>query len=275
MVIMSMSTEEDISQTINSLLTDPTATARVFEEVKAGLIKFAPKLVSCIIVFVLGYLFIKIILKIVKNILKKYNVDKTYHYAVKISVKALLYFVLVLACIGTLGMSVAPLITALGAIGVVVSLAVQDSFANLAGGVFLLFNRPFSVGDFIESKDISGTVKEIRMVYTVLNTPDNREVFVPNADFSKSVIQNYSLQRYRRISISFYIPAHADIQRTKAVMKDVIGRNSLALSEPAPVILVTDNTYRHLVITCHVYANREDILTLKDELFTAITAELE
>lgn len=124
--------------------------------------------------------------------------------------------VLVLLCAaGTLGINTTSLITLLGAVGLAASLAVKDSLASLAGGFMVLFSKPFSKGDFIETNSVSGTVENITLTYTTLKTPDNKRIYIPNGEISTSKIVNYSAEETRRLDLVYSISYQDDILLAK------------------------------------------------------------
>ena len=152
---------------------------------------FAIKIIVALIVLLVGKIIINQIVKITSKCLCARKADPALREFTLSVEKMLLTVLLALICIKTVGIDITPLITAIGAVGLAVSLAVKSSLANLAGGVFILIARPFTLGDTIELKGCCGTVSEIRLLHTVLNSEAGL-VFIPNGDVCSSVIVNHS-----------------------------------------------------------------------------------
>jgi small conductance mechanosensitive channel len=152
---------------------------------------------------------------------------------------SLLTFI-VLAALGQLGIQTTSFMAVLGAAGLAVGLALQGSLANFAAGVLMIIFRPFSVGDFIEGAGVAGTVEEIQIFTTRLNTPDNKVIIVPNAKLTADNITNYSAKDTRRVDLVAGIGYEDDIDKTKAILTDLLAADERVLSDPAPTIGVVE-----------------------------------
>lgn len=149
-----------------------------------------------------------------------------------------LKIMLLISVAAMIGIATTSFIAVIGAAGLAVGLALQGSLANFAGGVLILIFKPFKVGDAIEAQAFVGSVIEIRILYTVLNTFDNRRVVIPNGHLSNGSLINISANDTRRCDMSFGIGYGDDIDKAKAICKRLIEEDERALAEPAPVIVV-------------------------------------
>ena len=179
------------------------------------------KVVFALVIWVLGRYAIKLIMKTLKKRIDSGEIDPSLSSFLNSIVKTLLYTVLFIMIISTLGIQTTSLVAILGAAGLAVGFALQGSLANFAGGVLILLFRPFSVGDFIESGGVSGFVKEIHVFSTVLDTPDNKRVIVPNGSLSNTTIVNYSKNDIRRVDLTFSVGYDDNLEKAAEVLKNI------------------------------------------------------
>lgn len=228
------------------------------------------RVLSAVLIFVIGYYLISLVIKFLKKRVGKSKLDPALHMFILSVVRIGLVVLLAVACADTLNIPIASFITALGAAGLALSLALQDSLANLAGGVFILFTRPFSLGDFVEIGNTSGTVKEIGLVHTVLHTLDNKKIMIPNSDISKSKILNYSAEENRRLDLTFSIGYDNDIDRAKQLILDVVTAHPMALSDPAPLVRVCAHAASSIDIACRVWVENKNYWDLNFDLLEQV-----
>ena len=217
-----------------------------------------PKLLGALIVVIVGLLLVKAAEKLIRKTLKKSRIDETAHKLI-IQIASIAMKVLVLLCAAaTLGINVTSLVTLLGAVGLAASLAVKDCLSNLAGGFLVLFSKPFSKGDFIETNAVSGTVENITLVYTVLKTADNKKIYVPNGEISSAKIVNYSAEATRRLDLVYSIGYGDDILRAKQILADVAANSGLVLNDPAPAYLVAEHGASSVNLAVRLWVKTED-----------------
>lgn len=191
-------------------------------------------ILPALIVLVVGWIAIKVILKIVDNAIERLQVEKSLHTFIKSTVKIVLYLLLLIIVLGVFGIPITSLVAALSVVGLAVSLAVQGSLSNLAGGITILLTKPFQVDDFIETADGSGTVTDIGLFYTKLVTPDKKDIFIPNGNIVGSKIMNYSKEANRKVSFKFSASYDADIDEVKKAMLKAFESDKRVLKDPAP-----------------------------------------
>ena len=156
-----------------------------------------------------------------------------------LSYVALMAFVII-AALGQLGIQTASFIAVIGAAGLAVGLALQGSLANFASGVLMIIFKPIKVGDYIEGGGVAGTVAEIQIFNTILTTPDNKKIIIPNAHLTNDNIINYSTKGTRRLDLTAGIGYGDDIDKARQVLKDIIAADDRILKDPEPVIAVAE-----------------------------------
>jgi small conductance mechanosensitive channel len=149
---------------------------------------------------------------------------------------------------------------------------VNGALSNLAGGVLIIFTRPFKIDDYIEVEgcDIAGTVEDIQIVCTKLRTPDNKTIYVPNGTLSNSNIINYSEKDTRRIGFTFSISYDNDFERAKEIIMDVCKSHELVLADPEPFVRLSEHGQSGIVITARVWVKSDDYWTVHFDILEAV-----
>ena len=192
---------------------------------------------------------------------------KTLTYVGKIAAKILVAICL----IGYLGIDTSGLTALVTSLGVCAGLAVNGALSNLAGGVLIIFTRPFKVDDYIEveGSSIAGTVEEIRIVTTKLCTPDNKVIYVPNGTLSNSNIINYSEKATRRVDFNFAIAYESDFGKARELIYNLLASHELALKDPAPVVRMSEHGDSSVNITARVWVDSKNYWTVKWDILEA------
>ncbi len=187
-------------------------------------------------------------------------------------VSVILKVLLVLTVAGNLGVPMTNVAAVVASCGLAVGLALQGSLSNFAGGVMLLVFHPFHVGDFIEANGKEGTVKSISLMSTVMVTPDNKDIIVPNGTMINSIITNFSAEENRRVDLSFSVAYGTDEERVKQVLTVLAEQHELVLKDPAPFARMTSQEDSSLVFTLRVWCKKEDYWTVRLDLLEGINA---
>lgn len=229
-----------------------------------------------ILLIAVGLLAIRVVMKIVDGALDKAERLNSLRVYIRSVVKVLLYFVLVLIVAPSFGINVTSLIALLSVAGLAVSLALQNTLSNLAGGIMVLLSKPFEVGDFIESEGISGTVSGVDLAYTAIVTVDNKEVFVPNSHISAAKIINYNRLGKRRVDLNFTASYDAPTSAVKKAIQEVVdAQGELILTDPAPVILLTEYQASSIQYTVRVWVNAADYWTVNGAINEGVRESFE
>lgn len=216
------------------------------------------KVIAAAAIFIIGRWVAKGLRSIIRKMMKRANVDATLvSFVTSMSYIALLAFV-VIAALNQLGIQTASFIAILGAAGLAVGLALQGSLSNFAAGVLMLIFRPFKVGDYIEGAGTAGTVEEIQIFTTQLNTPDNKTVIVPNSKMTGDNIVNYTSKGTRRVDIVFGIGYQDDIDKARKIILDVIANDTRVLKEPAPEAPLAELADSSVNFNTRVWAKADD-----------------
>lgn len=191
-----------------------------------------------ILIFVIGRIIVKLIVSVIGKIMRRANMDNILVDFIQSIANGLLLLFVIVAAIDRLGVNTTSLVALVGAAGLAIGLALQGSLQNFAAGVMLIIFQPFKNGDFIEAAGTVGSVEKISIFSTILKTPDNKEVIVPNGDIYSGTITNYSARPTRRVDMEFGIGYQDDIQKARETMQKILDDDSRILAEPEPQILV-------------------------------------
>ena len=218
--------------TINEFLAD----SNIVEMLTNGAIN----LVIAIVIFVVGKWLAKRVQNTLEALLRKRNVDEVLVDFLGTISSTLIIIVAVIAAVDTLGIPATSFMAIIGAAGLAIGLALKDSLSNFASGVMLVLFRPFSKGDFVDAGGITGTVDEIQLVSTMLTTPDNKQVIVPNALMYSSAIINFSAKDTRRVDMAIGVGYNDDLKVAADVLKKICEDHTKVLTEPATKIFINN-----------------------------------
>ena len=197
-------------------------------------------LLMALAILIIGRQLVKLILRLITVALEKSNVEDTVRIFVTNLLNTLLMILVFIAAINQLGIETTSIIAVLGAAGLAIGLALQGSLSNFAAGILIVIYRPYKVGDYIEAGNYAGTVKDIQIFSTVLKTPDNKIVVVPNGSIMNGSIVNYSDQDTRRIDLIISCGYEDDIDKVRSVLEDILKKEKRVLKDPKPQIAVTE-----------------------------------
>ena len=200
----------------------------------------AINLVIAIVIFVVGKWIANRVQKTLESLLRKRNVDDVLVDFLGTIASTLIIIVAVIAAVDQMGIPATSFMAVIGAAGLAIGLALKDSLSNFASGVMLVLFRPFTKGDFVDAGGIMGTVDEIHLVSTVLTTPDNKQIIVPNALMYGSAITNYSAKDTRRVDMAIGVGYDDDLKVAAGVLKKVCQDHPKILSEPATKIFINN-----------------------------------
>lgn len=206
----------------------------VFDEIITWGITFAGKLLIAFLIFFIGRWLIRKFLKFQRKIWARRNMDETLRSFLDNLLSIAAYTALIILIINIVGAQTVSFAALVASAGLAIGLALKDNLANFAGGVMLLFNKPFKNGDFIEAQNLSGTVKAIGILYTTLTSADNKTIFIPNGPLSTGNIINYNTQITRRIDITVSVDYGSDVDKVKSILMDIMHKHAKILADPQP-----------------------------------------
>ena len=221
-------------------------------------ITFGPKLVGAIIVLIIGMWVIKMFQKALKKGFEKRSMEPSLKGFLNSMFGILLKVMLWITVIGMMGVEMTSFIAILGAAGLAVGMALSGTLQNFAGGVMLLLFKPFKVGDIIEAQGYTGKVSEIQIFNTILKTPDNKTIIIPNGGLSTNSMVNYSTEPQRRVDFVFGISYGDNVDKAKEVLTKLIDADSRILKDPAPFIAVTELADSSVNLVVRVWSESAD-----------------
>ena len=201
-------------------------------------IPWAINIALAIVIFIVGRIIVNILTGVLRKVLGRSKMDEMLINFVASIFRTVLLLFVIIASLNQLGVDTTSLIALLGAAGLAVGLALQNSLQNFAAGVMLLVFRPFKAGDFVEAGGVSGVVESIGIFSSIFRTGDNREIIIPNGAIYGGTIINYSARETRRIDMVFGIGYDDDIKKAKELLQQIVTSDDRVLSDPAPVIAV-------------------------------------
>lgn len=212
------------------------ASGEIFDKIINLSLEWGPKVAGAIIVLIIGLWVANVITKSIGKILVKREISPSLIPFIKGFFGTLLKVLVVISVMGMIGIQMTSFIAILGAMGLAVGLALSGTLQNFAGGVIILILRPFNVGDFIEAQGYTGTVKEISIFNTILNTVDNKVIILPNGPLSSGSLTNFSIEALRRVDWKFGIAYGDDMENFKKAINDFIAEDTRILKEPESFI---------------------------------------
>jgi len=247
----------------------------VFKTVLHWLATTGIKVVLGFIVMLIAFKVINVLTKKLKKALTKKEVDETITRVLTSAVKIAGKILVVVLYVGYIGIETASISACVATLGVGISLAVQGTLSNFAGGVIIILMRPFKLGDFITSGAESGTVEDIKLFYTHLVTPDNKMIYVPNGALANNVIVNASVKETRRVDVTMSVDYASDVELAKKCIEGVCKRNELIFTDPAPFVAVTTYAASSIDIVCRAWCKKEDYWTVNFYLLSEIKNEFD
>ena len=228
-------------------------------------------------IFLVGYVLIKWAAGLADRLLSRNEkLDASLRGLLVSSCRILLLFLLILTCADKLGLPTTSILTLLGTFGLALSLAMQNSLSNLAGGLFILSSKPFETGDYVSLPGAEGTVAKVGFIHTTLTTVDNKQIHVPNSTVTGSVVTNFSQCSTRRIDLTVPVSYDCSLEQAKAVIEEVLAGDSRILSQPAaPFVRVWDLGASSVDIMVRVWCQAGDYWELRSWLLENIKTALD
>jgi len=206
---------------------------------KGMIIENGLKLAYALLVLIIGLWIIKKITNAIKKLMVKRNIDDSLVPFLTSMISGLLKVLLIITAMSMLGIQMTSFIAILGAAGLAVGMALSGTLQNFAGGVMILIFKPFKVDDFIEAQGYTGVVKEIQIFITILTTPDNKTVIIPNGGLANGSLINYSAQETRRVDWTFGIGYGDKTEDAQKVLMDLMNADDRILKDPEPFVGVS------------------------------------
>lgn len=240
-----------------------------------AIVQFSGKLFFSVLIILIGFKIVKFLMKRVRNtrIFKKLEKStQTFVYSV---LNILLKGIILLTAITELGIPMTSIVAVLGSAGLALGLALQGGLSNIAGGLMIMLFKPFKVGDFIDTHQDSGTVKEINIFHTVLNTYDNKIIVIPNGDLSNRTIVNSSMMKKRLLDLEVSVDYRSDIDKVKEILKNIVSDYKFRIKEDDILVALKEHAESSLKFTVRIWVLKDDYWTAKFELLEIIKKEFD
>ena len=245
-------------------------TAEIINSITQIAADFGLRVLYAVLIIIIGRWVVKLLLKIIKAALEKTTVEETVRIFAVNLLNTLLMVIIFIAAINQLGIETTSIIAMLGAAGLAIGLSLQGSLANFAAGILIVIFKPYKVGDYIEAGSAAGTVLDIQIFSTVLKTPDNKIVIVPNGIIMKDSVVNYTDQATRRVDIVASCGYEDDIDKVKEILKDILNQEDRILAEPEPRIAVSELADNSVNFIVRPWVNSSDVLSVKYSILEQI-----
>jgi small conductance mechanosensitive channel len=267
-ILTEASTEEDMAaaaeELINTVAENPSVVKEYISEKAPEVVSFAIKVAIALLVFWIGTKIVKGIVGIIRKSMERHDMEAGAASFLCTIVQYALNFVLIMFILGGFGLS-GSIIALMGSAGLTVGLALQGSLSNFAGGVLIIFLKPFVVGDYIidSSSGKEGTVSDISIFYTRILTIDNKMVNIPNGELSNATITNVSRMENRRLDLTVGVAYSSDLSKVKAILQNIVLTDDAVLKEEPVDVFVDALADSSINMGIHVWVKNVDYWTTK------------
>ena len=231
---------------------------QVIQQVITFCVDAGKSILLAAVIFIAGRFIISVINRLVAQMMERRKIDATIQSFLRSFINILLTILLLISVVSALGVNTTSFAALLASAGVAVGMALSGNLQNLAGGLIILLFKPYKVGDYIDAQGVSGTVKEIQIFHTVLTTPDNKIIYVPNGSLSSGSVTNYSLSQLRRVDWTVGVEYGTEIEKVRQTVLDLIKKDSRILTDPTPFIALSALADSSVNITIRVWVKNED-----------------
>ena len=236
---------------------------------------YAPKVLLAVIVLLVGLRLIKYMGKLTRKAMDKKNMEESLKHFLVSLISIFLKVILVVTVISMVGVETTSFVAVLAAAGFAIGMALQGSLGNFAGGVLILLFKPFKVGDVIEAQGQKGKVSQIEIFNTIIKTPDNQTVIVPNGILSNGIINNLSTEKTRRVDLTFGIGYDDDLKKAQQILNKIVNKHNKILKDPAPFVRVAELGDSTVNFTVRAWAEGKDYWDVHFDLTEQVKLEFD
>lgn len=273
--LLEMETTTDIVQDPAETVQKASRIFRGFKKMLPTIINFGINLLIAIIIFIIGKIMIKLLLRVCKRFLDRTKIEVTVNKFLISLIRAICYVILILVMLETVGVKTTSFLAIMTTAGLALGLALQGSLSNFAGGVLILILKPFKVGDYISASGLEGTVSKIDLFYTTLITLDNRLNIIPNGSLSNASLTNLTAFDTRRVDFLFGISYTSDISKAKQVIEECASEHELVIKDKKIFAYVANLDASQVTIGLWVWSKSSDYWTVKFDLTENIKNRLD
>ena len=250
---------------------------KIIDKIMEGLVSFSGKLLFAGLVIIIGFKITKIIMKKIQKGKWFNKIEKSSQTFISSILNILLKGIIVITAITIIGIPMTSIVAVIGSAGLALGLALQGGLSNIAGGVMIMIFKPFKVGDYIDTHADSGTVKEINIFHTVLETIDKKYVVLPNGNLSNSVVVNYSAMKERKLDLKFSVDYSSNIDKVKKILTDIALKNKYLIKGKEDDILValSEHADSALIFTFRMWVKTDDYWPARFEIIETVKKEFD
>lgn len=262
----------NLTETVEQIKEMPLQDA--FEFITKGLLGFFWDLLICIAIYIVGRWIIRYIDRLLGRLFERRHVEISLAKFIRSIVRGALYVIVAISIIRKLGIDTSSFVALLASVGVAIGMALSGTLQNFAGGVMILLLRPFRIGDYVQTQGIEGSVKEIKLFNTVINTVDNKLITLPNGPIVNNIINNFSAENRRRVDFSIAISYGDDYDVARKAILDILLADERVEKETAPFVAIGSLGDNAVNITVRVWAKSSDYWGLYHDMLEKFYKEL-
>lgn len=230
----------------------------MIEQVKEFFTESGLNALIMVFILVAGFFALKKLLLLLKYSLITSRLDNSLVNFVLTAVKIVVYTLFLLHCMNMMGIAITGFVSAISAVTLAIGLSIQNVIASVANGLMIVSTRPFKVNDYVDIDGICGTVQEVTLMHTIMNTPDNKHVFVPNSKVFGSQITNYSANEFRRLDVLYDVDYDSKVEKVRKILLDYATSHPLVLKNPAPAVHYAATKDSSITFTLRVWVKNAD-----------------
>ena len=246
----------NLAQTIDKVIN--TDYRQFFSDMLGDMVWIALKIVVALAIYFIGRWIVRRLIALLDLAFEKRKVDVSLRSFLRHTIKIIFTVILILIVVQTLGVNVTSIIALFSAATLAIGMAWSGTAQNFAGGIMILLMKPYRVGDFISAQGQSGTVRDIKLFSTVITTPDNQTIFVPNNSIATAIVDNYSTADLRRVDWTVGISYGDSIEAARKALLDILAADSRLLADPAPVVWVAALADSSVNLTVRAWVRNAD-----------------
>lgn len=254
--------EATLNDAVQGLVTKPEETlsafGKFFQSMGNAILAAIPTIILAIVILIVGLILSKLIIKLLSKGLSKTKLELTVTKFTAQMAKIVLYTLLITIVLNILGIPATSIITVIGTAGVAIGLALQNSLANVAGGFLLMITKPFKIGDYIITNGVEGTVSQISILHTRLDSASNQAIFVPNGLAINATIINNNGNDTRRVDLTFSISYNDDFATAQEIILGLIEEHPLTLKNVPPAVRMKEHGESAIIIVARAWCNTAD-----------------
>lgn len=271
-----MSTSSSIEEAFPNLSGNPeetlTALGKFFNNIWEAFLRAIPSILLAIAILIVGLILTKICVKLMSKGLSKTKLDLTVVKFTTQVTKILLYVLLLTVVLSMVGIPATSIITVIGTAGVAIGLALQNSLSNVAGGFLLMITKPFKIGDYIISNGVEGTVSQISILHTRLDSVTNQAIFIPNGLAINAVVVNNSQNDERRVDVDFSISYKDDFETARQIITDIIKAHDKVDKQKEIFVRMSEHGESAIIITSRCWCKNADYWQVHFDLIEHVRA---